>query len=361
MAFYRIFLVALAIFVSLEGLIFRTNFYASFLEPTSSTGMFESTLRDEIIRKPFGPDEILVAGDSRMAEGFSAKIANATPIDHSYYFANVAIPGATPRTMYYLLRDLDPSHKKYCAIVLPVESYDDIEGFEVLSDRLLDLHYCIVRLRYSDVIPFASSYSTGRRQMEAFRGSLFKGLVFQSDMLTFFEHRRKRLSEVAAWREHGWQWENDYDGREEDLTDMQVHWEGKTITFPERLPASERENLTQTLFGPLPPQQGKLTRYRRLWFGRILDLYRNSNTKLIFMALARGPAVPPTPRIQPLTHSIRDMSGTPGVILLPENHFASLEDTKFYFDSLHFNRKGRNQFSSMLAQLIRSTLGPSRN
>jgi len=361
LVFFRIFIITIAAFITLEGLIFRTGFYPRFLEPTSSTGSFENTLRGEELRKPFGPDEVLVTGDSRIAEGFSAKTANSIGLDHPYYFANVAVPGATPRCVYYLLRDLDPSRKRYRAIVLTAESYDDIDEEEDLANRLLDLHYCIVRLRYTDLIDFSSSFSEGRQRMEAFRGILFKGLVFQSDLLSLFEHRRKRLTEAAAWREHGWQWQNDYDGHEEDLTGMQVNWADQTIKFPERLPPSEQERITKRLFGQPPIQQGRIARFRRLWFGKILDLYRNSDTKLIFLALPRGPVLPAKPKVQPLSHSIRDMSRPPAVFLLPENYFASLEDVRFYFDSLHLNRKGRNQFSSMLAQIIRSTLGPSRN
>jgi hypothetical protein len=360
-AFSKVFLTATAVFIFLEGLIFRTGFYPSFVEPTSSTGSFETKLRLEQTRRSFGPDEILVTGDSRMAEGFSPKIANAACTEHGYYFANVAIPGATPRCLFYLLRDLDPSRSRYRAIILPVERYDDIDEFEDLADRLLDLHYCIVRLRYGDSFQFAASFSTSRRRMEAFRGSLFKGLVFQSDLLAFLEQPQKRLSEVVAWREHGREWMNDYTGRAEDLDGIQVNWVEKKIRFPERVSPSIREDIFFKLLGPIPPQTGKLAQFRRLWFGRILGLYRNSGTKLIFLALPRGPIVPPIPRVQTRRHSVRDLDRTPGVILLPDNLFASLEDGKLYFDSMHMNARGRVQFSMMLAHTIRSIWGPSHN
>jgi hypothetical protein len=361
MAFLKIFLISTVSFVILEGLVFHTGFYAGFLEPNSSTGIFENTLRDEQIRHPLGPDEILVTGDSRIAEGFSAKVANAVRIDHPYYFANVAIPAATPRCQYYLLRDLDPSRKRYRAIILSVDGYEDIDEAEDLADRLLDLHYCAVRLRYSDTIEFASSFTTPHRRMEAFRGSLFKGLVFQTDMLALFEHRRKRLSDVAIRREQGWNWGNDYTGHEEDLAGIQVNWDEKTIRFPDAIPASKRDSIRDRLFGPIAPQSGRLGQYRRLWFGRILDLYSNSGTQIVFLALPRGPFVPPVARIQSPSHTIRDLGQTRRVILLPENLFASLEDGGFYFDSLHLNARGRVEFSTMLAHALRSALGPSRN
>jgi hypothetical protein len=356
--------IALAVvlaFVLLEGSIFRSGLYARYLEPSSSTGIFERTLQDEKRRKPRGPDEVLVVGDSRTGEGFSWKLANNVRPERGYFFATAAVPGSTPRSWYYLLRDLDPTRKRYRAIILAVDSYDDIDDFEDLRDRLLDLHYCIMRLRYSDTYEFASSFHQPRKRLEACRGIFLKGLVFQSDLLAFFEHLHRRLAHIEEWRKHGLEWIGDYSGRSEDLAQLQVDWAKNAIRFPEALPPMARDSIQHKLFGPFARQDGTLGRYRNQWFERILALYRNSDTSLIFLAHPRGPAVPPNPRIQPVSHVIRDLAQRPGVILLPENSFASLERGEFYFDTMHLNARGRVQFSTMLAYLIRRTLGPSRN
>jgi hypothetical protein len=358
---FRVFIAAAAVFIFLEGLIFRTGFYARVIEPSSSTGSLESTLNQELSRHPLGPDEVLVSGDSRIGEGFSPKVVNDAYARGDYYFASAGIAGATPRCQYYFLRDADPTHRRYRAVVLAVDSYDDVDYGEDLADRVSDLHYCIFRLRYRDAFEFASSFTTGRRRFEAFRGSLLKGLTLQEDLLAFFEHRRKRLSEVAAWREHGSEWVYSYGGHDSDVDGITVDWKEKTIQFPDKVPMAVRNSISNDLFGPAPSQDGGMGRYRRLWYGRILDLYRNSDTKLIFLALPRGPVVPPVPRVQPLSHSIRDLGREHHVILLPDHLFDPLEQGRFFFDSQHLNAQGRAQFSRMLANAIRSTLGPSRN
>jgi hypothetical protein len=358
---FRVFIAAAAVFIFLEGLIFRTGFYARVIEPSSSTGSLESTLNQELSRHPLGPDEVLVTGDSRIGEGFSPKLVNDSCTRGDYYFASAGIAGSTPRSQYYFLRDVNPAQKRYRAIVLAVDSYDDIDNAEDLADRMLDLHYCLFRLRYRDTLEFASSFTTGRNRFEAFRGSLFKGVTLQADLLAFFEHRRKRLSEATAWREHGSEWVYNYQGHESDVDGIRVNWKEKTIQFPDKIPLGTQQAISNDLFGPVSPQDGRTGRYRRLWYGRILGLYRNSDTKLIFLALPRGPVVPPLPRVQPLSHSIRELGQTPGVILLPDNLFECLERGRFYFDSQHLNALGRAQFSRILANSIRSTLGPSRN
>jgi hypothetical protein len=361
MAPFKLFLMTAVLFILLEGLVFRTGFYARYIEPSSSAGMLESTLHNERTRPLFGRDEVLVTGDSRIAEGFSNKVANNSCTKGDYYFGCAAVPGATPRCLFYLLRDLDPTRKRYRAIVLGVEDYDDANDYEDLADRLGDLHYCIIRLRYSDIFEFASSFSTARRRFEAFRGSLFKGITLQPDLLAFLEQGRKRLSDAAAWREHGREWSYDYQGHESDVDGINVDWEKRAIEFPAKVPVAVRQSISDKLFGPIAPQSRELGKYRLLWFGRILDLYRNSNTKLIFLEFPRGPVVPPVPRVQPLSHSIRDLGRNRGAILLPDNLFEPLERGRFYFDSAHLNAQGRVQFSRMLANSIRATLGPSRN
>jgi hypothetical protein len=357
-AFIRLPLITIAAFVLLEALIFRTGFYISFLEPISSTGQFEGAFRDERNRAPAAPNEILVMGDSRAAEGFSSKAANSVFPGREYYFASVAVPGATPRCWYYMLRDLDPTRKRYRAIILPVASYDDTLEDEDASQRLADMHYVIARLGYADIFEFASSFSSYKDRLEVIRNCLFKGIVFQSDVIAFMENARKRLSSVAYYQQYRWKERYEYAGHREDMSELYVDWAQKTIRFPARISALEQSMLKYMLFEPRPPQTGALGRYRRLWFGRIIELYRNSNTDLIFLALPRGPAVRPPSDFQPPSQVIRDFGKSRGVILLPDTLFSTLEKPEFYFDIQHLNSLGREQFSNILAKEIQRVLGP---
>ena len=356
-----VYLAAAAAFMLLEALVFRTGFYAQFLEPISSAGIFEGSLRDELGRRQLGPDEVLVIGDSRIGEGFSAPIANDSRGERGYYFANGSVPGTTPRSWYYELRDLDPTRRRYHAIVLPVESYEDVDTQENYSNRTLDLHYVVARLRYSDILEFTFSFQTARDRFEVFRGSLLKGFIYQPDLLALIENREKRMKDVAQWREHGSEWRNGYGGRQEDLRGLEVNWASGTIRMPENLPPDRRASLQATILTPPAPHTGQFEMYQRKWFGKIINLYRGSETRLVFLALPRGPAPRPDPPVVHLSHSIRDFSSSGQAILLPERAFQSLERPECYFDALHLNSRGRRLFSVMLAQIILEKLGPSHN
>jgi hypothetical protein len=58
-------LASIAVFAAVEGVVFRTGLYTWILNPDTSTGDLETTLREERDRPKNGP-QVLGIGDSRM-------------------------------------------------------------------------------------------------------------------------------------------------------------------------------------------------------------------------------------------------------------------------------------------------------
>ena len=63
-------------FVALDGIMFHTRLYPSILAPDSYAGRLAVITRAEKQRAPSGRKEVLVLGDSRIAEGFSTAVAD---------------------------------------------------------------------------------------------------------------------------------------------------------------------------------------------------------------------------------------------------------------------------------------------
>jgi lysophospholipase L1-like esterase len=108
------------------------------------------------------------------------------------------------------------------------------------------------------------------------------------------------------------------------------------------------------------PQTGDLAAHRREWFGKIVDRYRDSPTKIVFLRLARGPIPRPDNLEQKQSNTIREFARRPNVLLVPEHAFDSLERPEFYKDGMHLNREGAARFSAMLAEEMAKLLGPPR-
>ncbi len=89
----------------------------------------------------------------------------------------------------------------------------------------------------------------------------------------------------------------------------------------------------------------------------MLDRYRGSRTKIVFVRLPRGPVVRPDKLVRKKSASIREFARSPNVLLCDEHAFDSLERPEFFKDAVHLNREGCARFSAMLAAEVSRVLG----
>lgn len=342
------------LFVVVEACIFRTGWYIKYLEPQSSAGQLESYRQWLTKPDPVKVPEVMILGDSRMAEGFSAPLADKA-VEGKLHFWNFGIAGTTPRVWYYLLRDADPSRRRFAAIAIAMDGYADEDHFDSASNRLIDLNFVIERLRWSDCWGFANSMLSLDYKVRAFSGCMFKGIPLRSDAQAFLPNRADRIRRSDDWRKNGVGYLNDYGGRSESLAGLSADFTNRTLHYPPGVTQAAKDTVEAMVMRPPAEQQGELTRYRTLWFGRILDLYKNSPTKFIFFELARAPLPKPESR-QPATFLHAAMQ-RPNVIALPRKTFRDLEKPELFFDGLHFNKKGRGLFSRRMAEKIPPLIG----
>jgi len=348
---------ALAGLFAIDAAIFRTNLYPSILEPESSAGQFELTLRREhLAQAKIGGNVVTGVGDSRFA--YFPRLANETMAETGLNFRSAVVPGSTPQAWYYLLRDLDPTARRYQAIMLGVDDYDDEDqAFEPDTD-LRALHYTIVRLRIADTLDFARSFPGISYQWQAFRGALFKGIVLQPDILAFLSHPKQRIDDVHLQHQGFEEWTYNYVESDKSLAGLSVDWSTMTITYPPGADRLQRESARNWLVHPPDPpaNRGRLAAYRRTWLGRIIDRYQGSRTKIIFVRLARGPLLRPRRLDYRSPGVIRELAKRPNVLLCDEHAFESLEHPEFYKDGLHLNLEGSTRFSHMLAREVKRLL-----
>ena len=343
----------LALF-AIDAAFFRTSLYPSLVEPESTTGSVEIMTYVERNRQPSRPLQALVFGNSRM--GFLPRLATEVGAGHGLEFGSLAVPGTSPRCWFYELRDIDPEARRYAAIVLPVEDYDDEDRAENPDDAISDLHYAIARLRIGDVLDFARSYHSWRFRWVAFRGSLLKGAVYKDDLQAFLLDPDARRRKVRLFRSDWVNWFRAFQGTAVNVDGLEVDWATGGIIYPPGATPKERKTLYDVLLRQPAPQTGRLAEYQRLWLGRIIDRYRGTRTKVIFFRLPRGPVVRPTPLVRPRSSSIREFAARPNVMLLDEHAFEAIERTDCFGDPLHMNAKGMSLFSRMLAARVIESL-----
>jgi hypothetical protein len=339
-----------------EILIFHSGLYARFLEPDlSATGYLERILYSEVHRPPTGKKEVLVVGNSRMAEGFSAKIANQTASNDGYWFVNFGVSGTGDRVWYYLVRDVDPQRDRYTAIAIPIDDYDDPDDYEDVADRVSEMPLLANRLRLTDIIPYTLSFTTWPSRIQVLRGALFEAQTYQRDFQQFFEHPTRRLQRVADFREHGAQARYDYGGMDKSLAGLQVDYAAQRVTFPAGMPEDQRRDYASRFFSQ-PPQRERNRAFEVRWLGALVDLYRGSGTRIIIFQAPRSPA----PRPVPLAHLswtiVDELRKRPWVRVIDRQTFEDLERGEYFADYVHLNSTGRKLFSPRLAEAVKAKL-----
>jgi hypothetical protein len=346
----RAIILALAGLFALDALLFRTALYTSILEPDSSTGTFELILRREQIAQPwYGRNLVVTLGDSRFA--YYPRVANEQKATTGFAFRHAGVAGTDARAWYYMLRDLDPTRQAYRAIVIGVDDYDDEDGAYDIGDDLATLHYVAARLRFNDVIPFALSFGDSQARWEAFRGSLLKGTVFQRDILAFLTHPAKRLADVKLTNGGYEEWTYGFVDTDRNVVGLKIDWTNFTATVPPGNDALRDQLDRFVLYRPYP-QTGKRAAFRRKWFGQLLDRYRGTPTKAVFVRLPRGPIPRPDNLVRKKSSSIREFAARPGVLLLDEHAFDSLEMPELFKDAFHLNNQGCARLSVLMAQEV---------
>jgi hypothetical protein len=340
----------------LDAATFRTGFYARYLEPASYAGSFESVLTDGREKQFKRSHHVLVLGDSQIAEGFSAQVADQAGARDGWDFFNAAVGGASMRCWYYMVRDLDPDRTRFNVIVLPIRGYADLDDGGIRADRD-DLPWVIARIRLADIAEFSNSLLSPLIKLQILREALFKGLVYRRDLREFLRDPAARIRHVNDCRALCADSSYAYPGRTGNLRGLWMDWKSNTLHFPEGVSAQVEADLRRrTNYGQWSVR-GFERAYRKLWLGRIIERYRGTQTKIAIISLPYRPF--PVPFSWPVDSKsfASEASKNSQVTVLDEHLFEDLEKPEFFFDVFHMNHTDRVSFSSRLADALIQRLG----
>ena len=338
---------AIAVFICVDGIIFHSGLYVSILAPNSYAGRIAEITRAENERASSGLKEVLVLGDSRMAEGFSTTLANELSSPAGLEFVSLAEPAASANTWYYMVREVDPTTRRYSAIVIPYGV-----GYEPNSADPLRITMTAPLLRYGDCLHFASGFQRWSGRFRAFTACILRGSAYQDDVVNFLEHPIARLrglqQEGSLMQSRGV-----YKGRDYDLVGTTYDPSTGRVMFASKLTEAQRVAFRKSLIQPSQSDTEYSLKLQREWIPRIMNRYSNSPTTIVLTPVPRGPFVElsgfyrghdsilPTSVIQRSSFS------------LPGHTFDFLEKPEYYFDAFHLNSKGRRRFTeSLVSELM---------
>ena len=343
------------ILLLLDLALFRSGWYAHWIEPQSTAGSaYGTTLLIAHYRDP-ARKNVLVLGNSQIAEGFSAARADADAARADLHFVNGAVPGTTPRVWNYLLRAVDPDADRFAAVALMIDGNLDTDR-EDLTNYPLDTRYLLPLLGLGDTFDYPDSFTDPNQRAAARRAILLPLQTLHDDVFAFAANPRERRRAVRPERP-GWiDAVNAYEGHEERLPELSLDaasgqpldWNGVDPALRAKLDA---------YFHMLRAAQDPSVRapndaYYRTWLGRIAARYRARGVPVFVFVVPRGPwqaELVPAPHY---TGAEADAIAAGQVRAIPADAFVALEKPQYFFDTLHMNRSGRERFTRELAQRI---------
>jgi hypothetical protein len=331
----------IAAFICVDGAIFHSGLYVSILAPSSYAGRVWRLTRAEKERAPSGLKEVLVLGDSRIAEGFSTTLANELGSPAGLKFVSLAEPAASANTWYYMIREVDPAARRYAAIIVPYGI-----GYEPNSADPLRISMTAPLLRYKDCFHFASGFQRWSGRVRAFIACILRGLAYQDDVVDLLSHPAARMRNIQdADQSHSGL---EYKGRDYDLVGTSYDASTGQVTFAPKLTDAQKLAFQKSLIQPSQSDTEYSLKLQRDWIPRIMNRYSHSPTAIVLTPLPRGPflqlgglsrgyeSVLPNSVIQKTSFS------------LPGHTFDFLEKPEYYFDAFHLNAKGRQKFTETL-------------
>jgi len=335
-------LLGTAAFICLDGLVFHTRLYTSILAPDSYAGRTVAITRAERDRASSGLKEVLVLGDSRIAEGFSAAVADQLSSVAGYKFVNLAEGASAVNIWHYILREVDPTTRRYRAIVVPYGI-----GFEPYSADHLRISMAAPLLSYGDCFNFASAFRRWSGRFGAFTACILRGSAFQSDVVDFLTHpiaRIRSLQQVSTRLQS----RDFYKGRNYDIVGTSYDPTTGRVTLPPRLNEAQREAIRYSLAKPSQSETQDFLRMQRDGIQQILNRYSGSSTEIILTPMPRGPFAG-LPGASMTFHAVFPAVTTQRTVFsIPEHTFDFLEKPEYYFDGYHLNSKGRQRFTETL-------------
>lgn len=329
-------------FVCVDGIIFHSGLYVSILAPDSYAGRLEVLTRAEKQRPASGLKEVLVLGDSRMAEGFAATVADELGSAAGFKFVSLAEPASSVNSWYYMLRDVDPAARRYWAIVVPYAI-----GYEPATADPLRISMTAPLLRYGDCFNFASGFQRWSGRLRAFAACILRGSAYQSDVTNLLEHPIARMRSVQHEAKR-MQARAAYKGKDYDLVGTSYDPKTGQVTFAPKLTEAERQAVRKSLIRPSQSDTEYSLKLQREWIPRILNRYSKSSTAIVLTPMPRGPFAE-LPGFSGEYHSILPSSVIRRTTFsLPEQTFDFLEKPEYYFDAFHLNAKGRQRFTETL-------------
>jgi hypothetical protein len=350
-------LLSVLCFFVLDNLIFRSGLYARIIKPEAIGGQLLDIVQFNSADQINPVRDVLILGNSKIASAFGTG-----DFEQLYPNANLrplmgAVPGSTLKWWYYQLRAQDPNQDRYKAIVIPLEGYKIPPRSVDQENQYSDAQMLAPIISLRDWPGFLSSFTDPAVRARARLLAIFTSHAYSFDLHDLLLRPIQRIWGRIQRNRMGLN--PLQSNRRGTLEELKIDTlTGKPSAYPAGFGAFNKRVTDDHFVGPTPDQAKAWTArtaiFESTWIRRIVNDYKDSETRLIFINIPRWPM--PLPALKPIGDAPDMMSmipAHPNIIVLPEDEFTHLEQPKYFADVMHMNDAGRLLFTRQLGQKLR--------
>ncbi|QCE35187.1 hypothetical protein FAI40_07515 [Acetobacteraceae bacterium] len=339
-------------FFALDILIFRSGFYASYLsDPGGMTApiKIKYAKEHENTKNPL----ILIPSASLMKAGFRLNDFEKANPEAPFTIIPLFLSGSAAYTHYHLLKTIDPTHNRYHTIILPSESYKILSNFDPGDDTEYEEALEIISFIKPQECPaFLKTYKGSELFYKLSMACIFANRTYINDLDRFIPSRR--FSQNLHSDDENYH--KLYAGTSDTHTILGVKLGPNNEIIYCPLGAFCETHLRQST--PLLPEvqkevlSKKILAYEKTWLTKILELYKDSSTQLVFIQMPRAfyndsrkplSTAPDLKNILPKQHNVH---------FIDEHYFDQLNDFQYMKDYQHLNKQGSEVFTKRLTSLL---------
>jgi hypothetical protein len=358
----RTILFSMVCFFVLDNLIFRSGLYARIISPDTIEGKLLDIVRFNQAVQANPARDVLIIGDSKIELGFSTGDFEQLYPNAEIHPLIGAVPASTLKWWYYQLRVQDPNHDRYRAIVIPLQGYKIAPLSDDQENQYGDAQNVAPIISLQDWPGFLSSFTDPAVRARALLLAIFSGHGYSLDLQDLLLHPIQRILRRIRRNRIGPNWLDDFDIGPGTLEGLKIDTlTGKPSTYPAGFNAFMKRGTDDQFVAPTPDQAKAWTARNAIfeanWLRRIVNDYKDSKTRLIFINIPHWPM--PLPVLKPIADApdIRSMiPAQSNVIVLPEDEFTQLEQPKYFFDIMHLNNSGRLLLTRQLGEKLQYVL-----
>ncbi|HDR8911058.1 TPA: nucleotidyl transferase AbiEii/AbiGii toxin family protein [Burkholderia multivorans] len=350
--------IALASVVIFDLIGFRSGLYASITTTESMQGFGIAMVRALEKLPPMPDSGVILTGDSRISEGFSARRANDIVGSKTLAVMNAGIPGSDIRDWYYFLQTIDPDKNRFRAIVLTLPTFRAAPPVVSRIDEPYHSDFLVPTIGSMHYLDFAMSQSGWRARFDAISQWGIDPLTYQADFGKLLADPLGRLANVRWKQKIGIHFGDDYDGNPMTMIGLSYDPSSGAITYPTRLNDEQRHKLDIDFKHPNLNLRVEFADWMSQWLSRIVNRYAGSATRVYIVRL---PSTPLPAAVHddryPLAPFFMQEVTDSNIRIVPESLLLALEQPQYFFDNRHLNSAGRKAMTTMLAKYLDSDLG----